>query len=410
MKSLYIDPIGGIAGDMLCAALLDLGLPEEEWKQQLSSLSLENYTIEISSCMRNSFSATHLKISPATEPAHNHHHEEHHHHAHHAQPWGHHHRGFHEIQQLIRHSSLPQKVQDNAIAVFEALGHAEAKIHGCTIDEIHFHEVGAIDSILDIVGFCLGIHMLNIDKIYCAPPPLSYGHTHGGHGHIPLPAPATLSLLTGHAVREGFPNHEQTTPTGAAIIHALTQEGSFPTATIDAIGYGAGTRNPKEYPNIVRVLLSTEKTSFPEILCLQTQVDDMTGEAIPLLLERCLEAGAVDAFLQSIIMKKGRMGYLLTVLLRTEHKEAVEKAIFANTSTFGIRYTTMKRTELERTSVAVQTPWGEISVKVGSQENTHLQVSVEYEDAAKVARTYNLPLQHVYDTTLRLWREQCHSS
>lgn len=406
MKTLYIDPIGGIAGDMLCAALLDLGLPKEEWKQQLASLALENYTIEISSCMRNAFSATHLKIAPERETDH-HHHLVHHHHA---QPWGHHHRGFQEIQHLIRRSSLPQKVQDDSISVFAALGHAEAKIHGCNIEEIHFHEVGAIDSILDIVGFCLGIHMLNIENIYCAPPPLSYGYTHGAHGHIPLPAPATLELLTGHTVREGFPNHEQTTPTGAAIIHALTKESSFPRTKIDAIGYGAGTRNPKEYPNIVRVLLSTEQHPAREIVSLQTQVDDMTGEAIPLLLERCLEAGALDAFLQSITMKKGRMGYLLTVLVRAEQKEAVEKVIFSNTSTFGIRYTTMQRTELERYSVSVDTPWGKISVKIGLKENLPIQASVEYEEAAIIARTHNLPLQHIYETTLRLWREQCPSS
>jgi uncharacterized protein (TIGR00299 family) protein len=407
MNTLYIDPIGGIAGDMLCAALLDIGLDAEEWKKELSSLDLHNYEIQVSRCMRTAFSATYLRIVPKKITAKTpHEHGEHTHH-HHSEAWGHHHRGLSDICTLITNSTLPQEVQDNSILVFTALGNAEANIHGCTLDEIHFHEVGAIDSILDIVGFCLGIHMLNITEIRSAPPPLSYGHTHGAHGLIPLPAPATMSLLINRAVREGHPNHEQTTPTGAAILHALSTDASFPTSTITSVGYGAGTRNPSEYPNIVRILLSTQQKNSPNSLfSLQTQVDDMTGEALPLLIERCLEAGALDAFAQPILMKKGRMGYLFTALVRQEHKEDVEHAIFSNTSTFGIRYSTVARTELDRKRVPIHTPWGCIHVKVGMKDQELMQASVEYEEAAHAARTHNLPLKKIYETTLNLWKEQ----
>ena len=402
MNTLYIDPIGGIAGDMLCAGLLDLGLPQEAWKAQLETLPLDNYTIEISTCMRNAFSATHLSIKPKQRYEHTHNHTHHH-----SEPWGHHHRGFSTICTLIKKSTLPPKVQHNAMAVFQALGEAEAKIHGCSLEDIHFHEVGATDSILDIVGFCLGIHMLDITKLYCAPPPLSYGHTHGAHGHIPLPAPATLSLLKGKNVRSGHLNHEQTTPTGAAIIKALCKESTFPNTRIKSVGYGAGTRNPTEYPNILRLLLCEQPPQTTQILSLQTQIDDMTGEGLPLVIERCLEAGALDVFAQPIIMKKGRMGYLITALVRKEKQAPVEEAIFTNTSTFGIRYSTMHRTELERTRKPITTQWGVIHVKVGLHNKENTQVSVEYEEAAQVARTHNIPLAMVYSTTLALWREQC---
>ena len=405
MSVLYIDPIGGIAGDMLCAALLDLGLDQKKWRAALSSLPLDNYQLHVTKCMRNAFQATHLNIVPIHVHEHSHQHDHHHH----AEPWGHHHRGFTEISAMIAQSTLPKEVQKNAISVFRSLGLAEAEIHGCTLEEIHFHEVGATDSILDIVGFCLGIHMLGITEVYAAPPPLSYGHTHGAHGQIPLPAPATLSLLRSKKVRAGYPNHEQTTPTGAAILNALCKESAFPTTSIQSIGYGEGTRNPKDYSNILRVMLCSPKnkeTSFT-IVSLQTHVDDMTGEGLPLLIERCLEAGALDVFAQPIIMKKGRMGYLITALTREEKQQAVEEAIFSNTSTFGIRYTTMKRTELERVKEPITTPWGIVHVKVGKKDQEYRQASVEYEEAAHIARTHNIPLDTVYQTTLALWREKC---
>ena len=404
MSVLYIDPIGGIAGDMLCAALLDLGLNREEWQQRLSSLPLDNYQMDIKKCTRNCFSATHLRITPI------HVHQHKHNHSHHTEPWDHHHRGFSDIASMVNKSTLPTKVKKDALSVFRVLGEAEATIHGCTLEEIHFHEVGATDSILDIVGFCLGIHMLDITEIYAAPPPLSYGHTHGAHGHIPLPAPATLSLLREKNVREGFPNHEQTTPTGAAILRALCKESTFPTTRLTSVGYGAGTRDPKDYPNILRALLcENSKENASTVVSMQTHVDDMTGEGLPLLIERCLEAGALDVFAQPVIMKKGRMGYLITALAREEKQQHVEEAIFTNTSTFGIRYTTMHRTELDRSKEPVETPWGIIHVKVGKKNQESRQASVEYEEAAHIARTEKISLDTVYQTTLALWRKQCSS-
>jgi len=401
MKTLYIDPIGGAAGDMLCAALFDLGLDITAWKNTLLSLGLTNYTITVSTCVRNVFSAKHLCIAPIQViqaennsdriPS---------------EPWGHHHRGYSTIVNMIEQSQIPQSAKDNAIAVFRILGEAEAKVHGCALEEVHFHEVGAVDSILDIVGFCLGIEMLGIKNLYSSPPPLSSGQTTGAHGVIPLPAPATLRILQGRKTRQGYPGHEQTTPTGAAILAALTKEAPFPSGTIGAIGYGAGTRNPKAYSNIVRVTCMETESSKGDIYELRTQVDDMIGEALPLLFERCLEHGAIDIFAQSIVMKKGRMGYLITVLVRNEYREQIEDVIFQNTTTLGIRRSRVDRTELSRRRVPINTPWGIVHMKEGRKQDRLLQASVEYEDAARVARNTDLSLQEIYDHTRKLWRQQ----
>lgn len=396
MKKLFIDPIAGVAGDMLCSALLDLGMDAVVWQQELKKIELSNYNIEIQKCMRGSFSATHLNISPqkvhkSLEGTHTH-----------IQAWDHDHRHYSDIVALIDSSTLSEKTKTRSKAVFEKLARAEGKIHNIALERVHFHEVGAVDSILDIVGFCIGLELLDIDAVYAAPPPLSVGTTKGAHGTIPLPAPATIEVLKGRNVRSGFPGREQSTPTGAAILAALSLESEFPSAKILCVGYGAGTKNPNEYPNLLRAIVFEKPQGT--ILQLDTQIDDMTGEELPLLFERCLKEGALDVFAQPILMKKGRSGFLLSVLTRSDRRTKIENIIFENSSTFGIRYHCVSRTELERRRVLVHTKWGKVHIKIGQLGNREMQASVEYEDAASIAKANKLSIRQVMNEALYQWR------
>ena len=282
-----------------------------------------------------------------------------------------------------------------AISVFRVLGEAEAAIHGTTIDEIHFHEVGAVDSILDIVGFCLGVYLLEIDEIYTGAVPLSGGMIHTAHGRTPLPAPATLRILQGWPSVQGHPNHEQVTPTGAAIIKALSTHSDFPSMVIQQDGYGAGTRNPPAYPNLVRVCIGTvghvdaETEETPsDIIEIQANIDDMSAELLSPLLDRLLEAGALDATLTPITMKKGRAGHLCTILTTDGHLDAVVDGLFTHSTTFGCRFVTKERRTLTRSWDVVETPLGSARMKVGHLGNTIKQTSVEFEDARRLAEQH----------------------
>lgn len=410
-RILYIDPIGGIAGDMLCAALLDAGLDEMQWRSTLDQLSWnEDARIVRSSVIRGVFAATHVNIKPSTsarEPSlpptgHGHHHtHDHHSHTHthtqlnsagpHPTAWSEHHRGFTEIASLITMSPLPDRVKKMAIQVFRVLGEAEADIHGTSLDEVHFHEVGAVDSILDIVGFCLGVHLLNVTTIKVGAIPLSTGTIHTAHGLTPLPAPATLRILRGWPSTQGHPNHEQVTPTGAAIVKALAIHSSFPSMVIESDGYGAGTRNPTAYPNIVRVCIGTEQQagsidSTPtNIIEIQANIDDMSAELLSPLMDQLLEAGALDVTLTPVLMKKGRSGHLCTILSTTDQLDSVTESLFTHSTTFGCRFTTKQRRVLKRVWDTVHTKLGTARMKIGFQGNVQRQMSVEFEDAKQLA-------------------------
>ena len=419
-RILYIDPIGGLAGDMLCAALLDAGLDEAQWRQTLGQIAWnEDAHIVRSQTIRGVFAATHIDIKPPTgskntppaELGHPHTHGQHSHTHSHAQahsthptsihsgpspiPWSVHHRGFTEIAELISMSPLPDHVKEMATRVFRVLGDAEAEIHGTTLDEVHFHEVGAVDSILDIVGFCLGIHLLGITTIKAAAVPLSTGIIHTAHGPTPLPAPATLRILQGWPSIQGHPNHEQVTPTGAAILKALATYGPFPSMVIECDGYGAGTRNPPAYPNLVRVCIGRVEPSFDssdstptDVIEIQSNIDDMSAELLSPLIERLMEAGALDVTLTPILMKKGRSGHLCTILSTEEHLESVVESLFTHSTTFGCRFTTKQRRTLHRTWDTVQTELGQARMKIGHQGNVLRQMSVEFEDAKRLAEQH----------------------
>ncbi len=432
-RILYIDPIGGVAGDMLCAALLNAGLDENKWRQGLEALPwTEEVSIERSAVMRGVFSASHISVKPKQshhiiapiQPPHGHHHGHHHGHGHShthhtVQPangpapvaWSEHHRGFTEIVQLIQTAPLPQPVQQMAISVFGVLGEAEAAIHGTSLEDIHFHEVGAVDSIIDIVGVCLGIHLLGIDTMYAGAIPLSSGQIHTAHGLTPLPAPATLRILHGWPSVAGTPNHEQVTPTGAAILKALCQYSPFPAMKILGDGYGAGTRNPPMYPNLVRVCIGesiakpilSQQTNIIEI---QANIDDMSAELLSPLLDHLLAAGALDATLTPILMKKGRAGHLCTILTSPSQKDSVIQTLFRHSTTFGCRFIAKERQILDREWDSVHTEFGTVRMKIGLQGNTVVQMSIEFADAQQVATAHSLSLTEVIPLIQYLHREQ----
>ena len=441
-KILFIEAIGGLAGDMLCAALIDLGLDEVAWKQELAKLQLENATITSKKVMRSVFQATHLQISPKKNAwklqtsvqtqAHNHSHSHSHNHDHnhdhghnhshnhshtldlHPISWDTHHRGFTDIADLLQQANLSPKATEMAIKVFHTLGLAEASIHGTTLEDVHFHEVGAVDSILDITGFCVGIEILGIDKILIGAVPLSHGEIYTEHGRTPLPAPATLRILQNWECKQGHPNHEQVTPTGAAIIATLAeQRANFPAMKIQSTGYGAGTRNPPEYPNIVRCTLgyirtesivTSPSTNSPylhdSIVEIESNLDDMHPEHIATLLDILLEKGALDAYLQPIHMKKGRLGYLCTVLCNPSDLEHIAEILFTHSTTFGIRYTEKKRLMLHRKKVSIATEFGEAQIKLGFIGNKEVQCSVEFASALQLATAHNIPLAQMYQIIL----------
>lgn len=286
--------------------------------------------------------------------------------------------------------------KSRSLNVFANLAESEATIHGVEIEDVVFHEVGAIDSILDIVGFALGIEMMGIETLSCSPLPVSGGIIYTAHGHIPLPAPATLRLMTGWPTRQGEHGHEQVTPTGAAIVTTLCEASSFPAIKPIVSGYGAGTRNPPQYANIVRATLGTRQTSLsdtPEaIIEIRCQLDDMTAEDIPVLIERLIDGGALDAFTQPIIMKKGRPALLLTVLCAPENKDEVSTLIFKNSTTFGLRFTPMNRDVLERYHDSINTEFGTIRIKVGHRNGEVLQRQPEHEDLRQMADANQMPI------------------
>ncbi len=410
MSCLYIDPIGGLSGDMLLGALFHAGLDFEQWSVEMERLNLPNWRMEQSQVKRGAFAATHIKILPVERVQNKH--------AHHAGPspegWDKHHRTHAEIKNRIAQSTLPDRAKEMAMAVFENLAAAEAKIHGQDIGTVHFHEVGAVDSIVDIVGICLGLTMMDVEEISCGPLPTSHGMIQGAHGYIPLPAPATLSMLMGWPLRPGVVNHEHVTPTGAAIVSTLAKPGHFPAMIPFGVGWGAGGRDPEEYPNVVRVVLGEIIPAQPEhptlgdetptqVWAIATHVDDMTGEQLPVLIERTLAAGALDAYAHPIVMKKGRSGLLFTALCQQDELSSVERCIFQHSTTFGLRITPHQRTVLHRHWKSVETPWGPVRIKVGALQGEVLQRSVEFEDALAIAKREDLPLATVMDAALHKW-------
>lgn len=437
-KTLFFDCFAGISGDMTVAALLDAGVPLEYLEGELQKLPVSGWQLRSFMAQRGAFSARRFVVEPKLDELQllpssstplisrghdhsGHDHGGHHHHGH--DHGGHDHRGHHHgshdhedefpgqpdrrwstIRAMIQAAPLAPRVRSRALAAFEKLAIAEGRVHGIPPEEVAFHEVGAVDSILDLVGACVGLEWLDVERILCSPLPMGAGTTRSAHGLIPLPAPATLELLRGFPlIPSDFPG-EHVTPTGAALLSALARPGPLPPLRLERIGYGAGKRDPSTHANVLRVLIGEGEAGAPgEVLELRAQVDDLSGEGMPLLLQALLTAGALDAFATPVLMKKGRPGYLITALCEETARAPVGEALLRHSGSFGYRYARLPREVLAREWQAVETPWGSVRMKLGYLGDTLLHAAPEFEDCRRVAEGSGQSWGAVHAAALGAW-------
>ncbi|HGE69756.1 TPA: nickel pincer cofactor biosynthesis protein LarC [Candidatus Poribacteria bacterium] len=388
-KVAYFDCFSGISGDMTLGVLVDLGLKPEVLKDELLKLNLDGYKISFNKVQKHGITGTKVDIELDN---HDHHHEHNHHGRH-----------LSDIIKLISESQLNQDVKDMAEKIFTRLGEAEAKVHNVDIEKIHFHEVGAVDSILDIVGSAIGINALEIDKIYSSPLPLGQGFVKSSHGVIPVPAPATVELLRGIPAKRTEVSAELVTPTGAAIISTITDSfGPIPDMTIENIGYGAGTKDFTEQPNLLRVIIGTSKDVYESdvINVVETNIDDMSPQVYDLLMDKLFSIGALDVFLTPILMKKNRPAIKLTVLVESTKLQEACACILSETTTMGVRIYEANRKKLAREMTEIETEYGKVNVKLGKIGDEVIKIIPEYDNCKQLAEKNNVPIMKVHQAVL----------
>ena len=397
MKFLQFNSIGGASGDMILAALIDLGVSRDELQRQLSSLSIEPFEIQSSHFTANGLKGTRVNVQIDSHTGH----EKHNHSELHVKES----RGLKEIQTLVKNSNLCPRVQETSLKVFQRLAEAEARVHGTTPDKIHFHEVGAVDSIVDIVGACLALDLLDVNGIAIGTLPLGCGTTECAHGVLPVPVPATVELLKGVPVVQTREPFELVTPTGAVLLSTWKTMDQPPSGSqIIHTGYGFGHRTLNQRPNLLRVFLMefrNEDISTDDCLVLECNIDDTLPELIGSLMQRLIEAGALDAFTTAAQMKKQRPGILLTVLCRPEQRELFLDLIFQESMTFGIREYPVKRDILDRSLETIETPYGSVIVKIGVWKGRVITRSPEHKDCMQLAQQAGVPVRTVYEATLQ---------
>jgi len=379
-KLVYLDCFSGISGDMFLGALLDAGVVEKAFlEEKLGHLGLGKVKLSLKRVKRAALLATHLLFEfPADET---------------------HHRDFREIRDLIEKSGLQEAEKRRALEIFRHLAEAEAKIHGVSVEEVHFHEVGALDSIYDIVGAAVAIEALAAERYYISKINLGSGSIETQHGLLPVPAPATLELLKGFPTYSSGVEAELTTPTGAAILRHLAPEYGLPPARWESIGYGAGTQQLKT-PNVLRVFVGEALSheggwEHQEALVIEADIDDMNPELLPHVRERLFQAGAQDVSWHPLQMKKGRTGFRLCVLSPPEDIDKLCEVVFRETTTLGVRIHRVEKRFLERKIVRVETPYGAVRVKLGLFQGEVLNVAPEYEDCVQLAAREGVPLKEV---------------
>lgn len=396
--TLHFESIGGASGDMLLGALIGLGVLVEELNEELKSLKVDSFEIVVEKVVEQGMSGIRAKVV-----LHEHHHHNHDH--------GHHHgRHLSTILKLIGESELPAPVKKSASLVFQRIGEAEAAIHGIDIEKIHFHEVGAMDSIVDIVGCCLAMHKLGVSAVSIRSLPQGHGTIECAHGTYPNPAPATLRLLEGFPVEDVDEPFELVTPTGAALLSTWRTAKVPPAGNRAAkTAYSFGHRKLNSRPNLLRATIyeSTEDNTTDECLVLECNLDDTTPELMGCLFDRLLEADALDVFTTPVFMKKQRQGILLTVLCLPSDRDKMLDLIFRESTTFGIRERLEKRTILERSFQTVETPYGEVRIKMGHRSGEIITASPEVEDCRKCAVESGVPVKKVYDASLLIFNEGC---
>jgi uncharacterized protein (TIGR00299 family) protein len=378
VKVAFFDPFAGAAGDMFLGALVDAGWPAGELEAELRKLPLDNYTMQVEKVTRGPIAATHVHFEIGAEQ---------------------HHRNLAAITGIIEASSLAAPVRDRAIAMFRNLAAAEARAHGSTIDKVHFHEVGAVDSILDIVGAAAGLEWLGAADIVVAPMNTGGGTVNTRHGEIPVPGMATLNMLeaTNAPVFSSTDRAELLTPTGALVLtHAATRYGKLPAMQVTASGYGAGSRDP-ELPNVLRLVIgdTDDRPDADVVAVIETNLDDVSPEVVAYALERLLESGALDAYATPIQMKKGRPATMISAIVRPNDADHLAAVLFAETSTLGVRIHETRRRKLARDSLIVTTDWGDVRVKLSFLDGRRHDAAPEYDDCARLARERGVPLRSI---------------
>ncbi len=397
MKILAFDSIGGASGDMILAALVDLGGDADALERDLASLGIGPFRLEHGRAMTSHLAGTRLRVVAAGDDPHAQH-GPHHLSPHHERQAPH--RGLAEIEALIHAANLPDPVKTQACRVFRRIGEVEARMHGTTPDRVHFHEIGACDSIVDIVGGCLALHRLGVDAVAVGPLPQGHGVITCAHGVFPNPAPATVELLKGMPIVQTDEPHELVTPTGAALLSSWKSLDRIPDgAVVGRIGYGIGRHPLHGRPNLLRaVLLETRAVSREDhCLVLETNLDDVSPELVGALTARLLEAGALDVFTVAAQMKKQRPGILLSVLCAHAQRETLLDLLFRESTTFGVREYDVRRTVLERRSIRVSTRYGDVAVKLGAWKGTVVTRAPEFEECAARAREHQVPVRAVYE-------------
>jgi pyridinium-3,5-bisthiocarboxylic acid mononucleotide nickel chelatase len=389
MKLAYFDCFSGISGDMTLGALVDAGYAADHLRAELQKLNVPGWELSSEKVWKNGMAATYVKVKAEDQQKH---------------------RSLSAILEILSASQLTAPVRERAAAIFQKLGEAEAAVHDVPLEKIHFHEVGAIDAMVDIVGACIGFTTLGVDKFACSPLNVGGGTAKMAHGVLPVPAPATASLLKGKPTYSNGVQRELVTPTGAAIVATLCDSfGPQPPMTVSSIGYGAGAADLEGQPNVVRIMIgeSAEKVVpgyDEEISVIEANLDDMNPQIYGYVLEKALAAGALDVYTTPIQMKKNRPGTLLTMLCKPPDANALTSLIFAETTTFGVRTYRAQRRVLPRESINVTTTYGDVRIKLSRVNGRILHVAPEYDDCRKLATEKNVPLQKIISEALRAYQ------
>lgn len=387
MRVAHFDCFSGISGDMTLAALIDIGVDAEAIRQGIASLNLP-INLEIEKVHKGGFAATYVHVEAPEENTH---------------------RFLPDVEEILSRGSLTPRQRELALRIFRRLAEAEAAVHGMPLEKVHFHEVGALDSIADIAGAAIGLDLLGAEGFTSRSVPTGSGMVQCAHGLMPIPAPGTAELLKGVPLASSAIKAELTTPTGAAILTTIVQQWiDQPVMTIDRIGHGAGRKNFPEQPNLLRLFVGTARTpaESDQVWVLETNLDDLPAEVIGYCYDLLFAAGALDVYSTPIVMKKNRPGVLLSLLAAEANLPALEEILFRETTTFGIRRYPVSRHKLNRKPCTVTTPWGPVLGKLGWLEGRPPVFSPEYEDCARVARQQGVPLREVYAQAQRAYLEQ----
>ncbi len=376
MKTLYFDCFAGASGDMILGALVGVGVDSHALTDNLSLLDVSGYEVSFETVDRSGISATYAKVRTGHEHAHRH---------------------LGDILKIIYESRLSDGVKERAARIFSRLAEAEARIHNVAVEKIHFHEVGALDAIIDVVGACIGFELLGVERFACSELHVGSGMVEMAHGRFPVPPPAVAELLKDAPVYSSDIKGELVTPTGAAIISTVCREfGPLPKMKIERTGYGAGTREYEKFPNVLRLMLGddakSEAASDERLIVVETNIDDMSPQIYGHVLDEALKRGALDCYFTPVQMKKNRPGVLISILCRPSERDAMCELLLAETTTLGVRFYEVQRRALERETVRVETEFGAIDVKVARLDGRIVKEMPEYEQCRAAAQKFNVPL------------------